>query len=255
MSLLEIKNLEVSYGPASVIKGLSMEVQEGAIVAILGANGAGKSTILRAASGLIAPAKGKIFFGGREIKGMEPEEIVRIGISHAPEGREIFPELSVYKNLIMGAFIRNDSDKIKEDIGMVYDYFPILKERKNQLAYTLSGGEQQMLVIGRALMSSPALLLLDEPSLGLAPLLVKGIFEIVKRINKENNTSILLVEQNARMALTIAGHGYILESGRIVMDDSTEKLRANADVQEFYLGIQDHGVRGKRRWKRRKQWR
>ncbi len=255
MALLEVKNIEISYGPISIIKGVSFNINAGSIVTILGANGAGKTTILRTISGLIAPEKGKISYNGEEISGLEPEVIVRKGISHVPEGREIFPDLSVKKNLLMGAYIQKDTNKIKEDIDRVNYYFPILDERKNQPAYTLSGGEQQMLVIGRALMSHPELLLLDEPSLGLAPFLVKNIFEIIRQINREEKTAILLVEQNARMALALAEHGYILETGRMVMDDTTEKLRDNEDVKEFYLGMKEEGVRSSRRWKKKKQWR
>lgn len=255
MALLEVKNLEVSYGPINVAKGISFDIEEGSIVTILGANGAGKTTVLRTISGLIEPEKGEVFFKGREIHGLEPEVIVKMGISHVPEGREVFPDLTIHKNLVMGAFIRNDSERISEDMKRVYDYFPVLRDRKNQLSYTLSGGEQQMLVIGRAFMSRPELLLLDEPSLGLAPFLVKEIFNIVKRINQEEKTSILLVEQNAMMALSVAQHGYILEVGRMVMDDTTERLKENEDVKEFYLGIREEGIRGTRRWKKKKQWR
>lgn len=255
MDVLEVKNIEVSYGPVNVAKGISFEINEGAIVTILGANGAGKTTILRTISGLIEPEKGSVIFDDKPIHGLEPEEIVKMGISHVPEGREVFPDLTVYKNLMMGAFTRSDSRSIAEDLERIFTYFPILKERKNQLAFTLSGGQQQMLVIGRALMARPRLLLLDEPSLGLAPLLIKEIFNIITRINQEEKTTILLVEQNAKMALSVARHGYILEVGRMVMDDTTERLLANADVQEFYLGMREEGVRGTRRWKKKKQWR
>ncbi len=253
--VLETKNLEVSYGPVNVAKGISFAIEEGKIVTILGANGSGKTTILRTISGLIEPEKGQVIYEGEEIQGLEPEVIVNKGISHVPEGREVFPDLTVYKNLMMGAFLRKDNQGIANDMERVYNYFPILLERQDQFAYTLSGGEQQMLVIGRALMSKPRLLLLDEPSLGLAPSLVKKIFEIIKRINQEENVTILLVEQNAKMALDIAEHGFILEVGRIVMDESTEKLKANEDVQEFYLGMREEGIRGTRRWKKKKQWR
>ncbi len=255
MALLDVKNMEVSYGPINVAKGISFSIEEGSIVTILGANGAGKTTVLRTISGLIEPEKGKVLFEGNEIQGLEPEVIVKMGISHVPEGREVFPDLSVHKNLMMGAFIRKDSRGVADDLKRVYDYFPVLKEREKQLSYTLSGGEQQMLVIGRAFMSRPKLLLLDEPSLGLAPLLVKNIFDIIKRINEQEKTTILLVEQNARMALAVAQHGYILEVGRIVMDDTTERLRENEDVKEFYLGMREEGIRGTRRWKKKKQWR
>lgn len=253
--VLETKNLEVSYGPVNVAKGISFAIEEGKIVTILGANGSGKTTILRTISGLIEPEKGQVIYEGEEIQGLEPEVIVNKGISHVPEGREVFPDLTVHKNLMMGAFIRKDNQGVANDMERVYNYFPILRERQDQFAYTLSGGEQQMLVIGRALMSKPRLLLLDEPSLGLAPSLVKKIFEIIKRINQEENVTILLVEQNAKMALDIAEHGFILEVGRIVMDESTEKLKANEDVQEFYLGMREEGIRGTRRWKKKKQWR
>ncbi|MDO9228541.1 MAG: ABC transporter ATP-binding protein [Syntrophales bacterium] len=255
MPMLELRNIEVSYGPVSVAKGISFKIEKGAMVTILGANGAGKTTILRTISGLIEPEKGKVLFEDQEIQGLEPEEIVKRGISQVPEGREVFPDLSVHKNLMMGAFIRRDQKEIGKDIQRIFGYFPVLHQRKDQLAYTLSGGEQQMLVIGRALASRPKLLLLDEPSLGLAPFMVKELFGIIKRINAEDGTTILLVEQNARMALSIAQHGYILEVGRIVMDDTTERLRENEDVQEFYLGMREEGVRGARRWKKKKQWR
>jgi len=255
MAMLEVRNLEVSYGPVNVLKGISFDVEEGSIITILGANGAGKTTILRTISGLIAPDKGTIRFLGDEIQSLEPEVIVKRGISHVPEGREVFPDLSVYKNLLMGAFIHKDTTERAADILRMSQYFPILESRKDRLSYTLSGGEQQMLVIARALMSHPRLLLLDEPSLGLAPLLVKQIFDIVKRINREEKTTTLLVEQNARMALNVAEHGYILEVGRMVMDDSTKRLLENEDVQEFYLGMREEGIRGTRRWKKKKQWR
>jgi branched-chain amino acid transport system ATP-binding protein len=255
MTMLELRNIEVSYGPVSVAKGISFKIEQGSIVTILGANGAGKTTILRTISGLIEPEKGKVLFEGQEIQGLEPEVIVKKGISQVPEGREVFPDLSVLKNLRMGAFIRKDRQKTEEDIQKIFDYFPVLEKRKDRMAYTLSGGEQQMLVVGRALASRPKLLLLDEPSLGLAPFMVKELFGIIKRINSEDGTTILLVEQNARMALSVAQHGYILEVGRIVMDDTTERLRENEDVQEFYLGMREEGVRGARRWKKKKQWR
>lgn len=254
--ILETKNLEVSYGPVNVTKGISIGIEEGKIVTILGANGSGKTTILRTISGLVKPDKGTVTYKGKPIQGMEPEAIVKMGISQVPEGREIFHDLSVYKNILMGSFTRKDGSKeIEKDIQKMYEYFPILKERSNQYSDTLSGGEQQMLVIARALMSRPKMLLLDEPSLGLSPAFVKKIFGIVKQINEQEGTTILLVEQNARMALDIATHGFILEVGRIVMDDETEVLKANPDVQEFYLGIRESGIRGTRRWKKKKVWR
>ena len=254
MSLLKIRNLEVSYGPVSVIRGISLEVREGDKVTILGANGAGKTTILRAISGLLRPEKGVIEFRAERIDGKEPDEIVRMGISHVPEGREIFPDLTVRENLRMGAFIRKDRGGAQTDLEKVLGYFPVLKDRQNQRAGTLSGGEQQMLAISRAFMSSPKLMLLDEPSLGLAPFLVGEIFRIINRMNREG-TTILFVEQNARVALEVAGYGYILEVGRVVLENTSRELMENEDVKEFYLGVKEAGVRGTRRWKRKKKWR
>jgi len=254
MSLLKIRNVEASYGPVNVIRGVSLEVQEGDKVTILGANGAGKTTILRTLSGLLQPEKGTIEFMGERIDGREPDEIVRMGISHVPEGREIFPDLTVRENLRMGAFIRKDKDRVRTDAERVLGYFPVLKDRQNQRAGTLSGGEQQMLAIGRAFMSNPKLMLLDEPSLGLAPFLVGEIFRIVNRMNREG-TTILFVEQNARVALEVARYGYILEVGRVVLENTSQELMENEDVKEFYLRIKEAGVRGTRRWKRKKKWR
>jgi branched-chain amino acid transport system ATP-binding protein len=254
MSLLKIRNLEVSYGPVSVIRGISLEVREGDKVTILGANGAGKTTILRTISGLLRPEKGTIEFRGERIDGKEPNEIVRMGISQVAEGREIFPDLTVRENLRMGAFIRKDKGGVQTDLERVLGYFPVLKDRQNQRAGTLSGGEQQMLAISRAFMSSPKLMLLDEPSLGLAPFLVGEIFRIINRMNREG-TTILFVEQNARVALEVAGYGYILEVGRVVLENTSRELMENEDVKEFYLGIKEAGVRGTRRWKRKKKWR
>jgi branched-chain amino acid transport system ATP-binding protein len=255
MSLLKVRNIETYYGPIMAIKGVSFDVAEGAIVTILGANGAGKTTILKTISGVMDPKKGTIEFMGQRIDSMAPNKIVRLGISQVPEGREVFHDLTIKENLLMGAYLRNDREGIKNDLDLVCNYFPILKERTTQLAGELSGGQQQMVVIARALMARPKLMLLDEPSLGLSPLLVKEIYAIIQRINKEQGTTILLIEQNAPMALSVASHGFVLELGRIVMDDTCEALLANEDVQEFYLGIKEESIRGSRRWKRKKKWR
>ncbi|UCE51040.1 MAG: ABC transporter ATP-binding protein [Desulfobacterales bacterium] len=255
MSLLKVRNIETYYGPIMAIKGISFDVQEGAIVTILGANGAGKTTILKTISGVMDPEKGTIEFMDQRIEGMPPDRVVRMGISQVPEGREVFHDLTVKENLMMGAYVRKDRAGIQKDLQMVYDYFPILGERTAQYAGDMSGGEQQMIVIARALMARPKLMLLDEPSLGLSPRLVKEIYEIIVRINKEQKTTLLLVEQNAPMALSVASHGFVLELGRIVMDDTCEELLANEDVKEFYLGIKEESVRGSRRWKRKKKWR
>lgn len=255
LSLLKVNNIESYYGPIVAIRGVSLEVREGDIVTILGANGAGKSTILKTISGVMDPEKGSIEFMGKRIERMEPHQVVRLGISHVPEGREIFPDLSVKENLIMGSYLRQDRDGIREDLHTVFQYFPVLQERNSQIAGSLSGGEQQMLAISRALMARPKLLLMDEPSLGLSPILVKEIFDIIKRINQEQKTTILLVEQNARMALNLAHFGYILEVGRIVLANKCQELLENEDIKEFYLGIKKEGVRGHKRWKRKKKWR
>ena len=253
--LLSIRNIETFYGAVLALRGVSLDVEKGKIVTILGANGAGKTTLLKTISGVMDPEKGKIEFQGEEIQGMEPSKIVRKGIVHVPEGREIFPFLSVEENLMMGAYTRKDKQNLLKDLEMVYGYFQILRERHSQQAGYLSGGQQQMLAIGRGLMSKPVLMLLDEPSLGLSPLLVQEIFAIIKRLNKEQNVTILLVEQNANVALKAADYGYVLEIGRIVMDDTADKLLASEDVQEFYLGLQEDGQRDQKRWKRRKTWR
>jgi branched-chain amino acid transport system ATP-binding protein len=255
MSLLKVRNIETYYGPIMAIKGVSFDVAEGAIVTILGANGSGKTTILKTISGVMDPQKGTIEFMGRPIHSMAPNKIVRLGISQVPEGREVFHDLTIKENLLMGAYLRKDREGINKDLDLVYDYFPILKERTSQLAGELSGGQQQMVVIARALMARPKLMLLDEPSLGLSPLLVKEIYAIIKRINREQGTTILLIEQNAPMALSVASHGFVLELGRIVMDDTCKALLANEDVKEFYLGIKEEGIRGTKRWKRKKKWR
>lgn len=254
-ALLVLGNLESAYGPVRAIRGVSLAVPAGAIVTVLGANGAGKSTILKTISGILEPQKGSIVFDGRPIHGLDPAEIVRRGICHVPEGREVFPLLSVHDNLMMGAYTRRDRDGIARDLERVHAYFPILRERAKQEAGQLSGGQQQMLAISRALMGRPRLMLLDEPSLGLSPKLTREIFDIIRRINAEQGTTILLVEQNANMALELADYGYVLEVGRIVMEDRCERLREKADIQEFYLGVKDAGARGERRWKRKKVWR
>jgi len=234
-TMLKIDNINVYYGAIHAIKGISLEVHEGEIVTLIGANGAGKSTTLRTISGLLKPKSGKITFLGKDIAGKPAHEIVREGISQVPEGRRIFAEMSVLENLELGAFIRTDADGIKEDMEMVFRRFPRLEERKDQQAGTLSGGEQQMLAMGRALMSRPKLLLLDEPSMGLAPLLIREIFSIIEDINK-TGTTILLVEQNANMALSIADRAYVLETGRITLSGDAGKLAASEDVRKAYLG-------------------
>jgi len=256
-TLLEIKNIETFYTLIYALRGVSLTVEEGTITAILGNNGAGKSTILKTVMGLLddQPDKGTIEFMGKRIDRKDPEVIVRMGLSYVPEGREVFEELSVRENLLMGAYIRRDRSGIKRDFERMYEYFPVLRERENQWAGTLSGGEQQMLAIGRALMNQPKLLFLDEPSLGLSPILVKEIFNIIKTINREGVT-ILLVEQNARMALAISHVGLILESGRFVMKGKSKELMNDKDVQEFYMGIRsEESAKGYQRWKRKKRWR
>jgi len=253
--ILKLLNVESAYGPIRAIRGVSLQVQRGQIATVLGSNGAGKSTILKTISGIIDPRRGSVAFKGEDITARDPALIVQRGLSHVPEGREVFPLLSIHDNLMMGAYTRRDRDFVARDIEVVYNYFPILRERAAQDAGLLSGGQQQMLAISRALMAAPDLMLLDEPSLGLSPRLTREIFEIVIRINRERGTTILLVEQNANMALNVADFGYVLENGRIVMEDSCDKLREKDDIKEFYLGMKDAGVRGERRWKKKKTWR
>jgi len=222
---------------------------------VLGSNGAGKTTVLKTISGIIDPRKGTVQFDGDNITAMDPAHIVQRGLVHVPEGREVFPLLSVRDNLLMGAYTRSDKDAIAKDIETAFAYFPILRERAAQPAGLLSGGQQQMLAIARALLSNPEMILLDEPSLGLSPKLTQEIFEIVLRINRERGTTMLLVEQNANMALNVADYGFVLESGRIVMEDTCERLLQKDDIKEFYLGLKEAGARDERRWKKKKTWR
>ena len=254
MALLNLRNIETYYGPIMAIRGVSLEVNEGSIVTILGANGAGITTVLKTISGAMDPQKGSVTFDDVDITGWDPDKVARLGIGHVPEGREVFPFLSVEENLSMVAFTRTGS-VVKRDLEMVYEYFPTLADRKKLEAGFLSGGQQQMLAIGRSLMLAPKLMLLDEPSLGLSPRLVEEIAEIVVRLNKEQGVTVLLVEQNAKVALEISDYGYVMEIGRIVMEDTCERLASATDIQEFYLGMKDQGVRGRRRWKQRKTWR
>lgn len=254
-TILNLANVESAYGPIRAIRGVSLKVAQGEIAAVLGSNGAGKTTILKTISGIIDPRRGVVEFKGESITAKDPSDIVRRGLSHVPEGREVFPLLSVRDNLLMGAYTRKDRDAVGRDIETVYGYFPILKERATQNAGLLSGGQQQMLAISRAIMAAPELILLDEPSLGLSPRLTREIFEIIVRINRERGTSMLLVEQNANMALNASDYGYVLENGRIVMEDNCAALREKDDIKEFYLGMKEEGVRGERRWKKKKTWR
>jgi len=235
--MLEITDIDIFYGNIRALHGVSLNVNQGEIITLIGANGAGKSTTLMAISGIVPPRKGSIRFEGREIHAMAPDAIVKLGLCQVPEGRHIFPDLSVAENLDMGAFLRKDPKGIKRDLEYVYQLFPILAERRNQPGGNLSGGEQQMLAISRALMSRPRLLLLDEPSMGLAPLVTRQIFEIIQTINKEQGTTIFLVEQNANLALQVAHRGYVLENGRVVMQDRAATLLSNTAIQKAYLGI------------------
>jgi branched-chain amino acid transport system ATP-binding protein len=254
-ALLSVSNVETYYGPIMALRGVSFTVPAGAIVTILGANGAGKTTILKTVSGVMDPQKGAVTLEGRPIHGLDPDRVARLGLSHVPEGREVFPFLTVRENLRMGAYTRRDTDQVARDLEMVAEYFPVLAARAAQYAGSLSGGEQQMLAIARALMARPKVMLLDEPSLGLAPKLVRDIFEIIRRINRERGVTVLVVEQNANIALHTADYGYVLELGRIVMEDTCERLLGKDDIREFYLGLKESSVRGTRRWKRKKTWR
>jgi branched-chain amino acid transport system ATP-binding protein len=235
--LLKMREVETYYGSAQALKGISLEIKQGELIAILGANGAGKTTLLRTISGLNEPRRGLIEFEGQKIDRLSPDDIVKLGISHCPEGRKLFPQMTVFKNLTLGAYVRRrDQHGIGETMEEVFALFPVLKERQQQLAGTLSGGEQQMLVIGRALMSKPKLLMLDEPSLGIAPLLVDRIFEVIKDIN-QRGTTILLVEQNAAIALSIADHGYVMETGEVVLSGEAKQLLSEEKVKQAYLGL------------------
>ena len=235
--MLKLENVSTFYGNIQALKSINLEVQEGEIITLIGANGAGKSTTLMSISGVVPPKEGEIYFEGEPITGEAPDSIVKRGIIQVPEGRHIFPGLSVQENLDMGALLRNDKPGIAEDLDYVFSLFPILKDRRGQAGGTLSGGEQQMLAISRALMARPRLLLLDEPSLGLAPLIVQQIFEIIQLINEKDRTTIFLVEQNANLALKVAHRGYVMETGTITMTDNADKLLANEQVRKAYLGV------------------
>jgi len=255
--ILQLNNVEASYGAVKAIRGVSLSVAPGSVVTVLGSNGAGKTTILKTISGILDPQKGSILFRHEKLEGRDPAWIVRQGLVQVPEGREIFPLLTVRENLLMGAYTRpsHEKDEVAKDIEDVYAYFPILKERREQPAGQLSGGQQQMLAISRALLAKPTMMLLDEPSLGLSPKLTKEIFEIIIRINRERGVTLLVVEQNAHIALKYADYGYVLEIGRIVMHDTCAALREKEDIKEFYLGAKESGVREGRRWKKKKTWR
>ena len=235
--MLKLVNVKTFYGNIQALKGINIEISEGEIIALIGSNGAGKTTTLMSISGVVPPREGKIMFMDQQIHEFSPDRIVSLGISQVPEGRHIFPQLSVLENLHMGAFIRNDKDEIKKDIEYLFELFPILTKRRNQAGGTLSGGEQQMLAISRALMARPRLLLMDEPSLGLAPIIVKQIFSIIKKINAEQKTTIFLVEQNANLALQVADRGYVIENGCIVIEDTADNLLSNNEVKKAYLGL------------------
>jgi branched-chain amino acid transport system ATP-binding protein len=238
MPILEIEEIHSYYGNIHALKGVSLTVEEGEIVTLIGANGAGKSTTLRTISGLMKPRKGKVSFEGEDLLPYKPHEIVKKGIAMVPEGRRIFAQLTVSENLDMGAFIRQDRNRVTSDLERVFTLFPRLKERRSQVAGTLSGGEQQMLATARAMMARPRMLLMDEPSMGLAPVLVEAIFETIQRINKEEGTTVLLVEQNALMALSIASRGYVLQTGEILLNDTAANLKQNEMVQKSYLGVE-----------------
>jgi len=254
-ALLEVRGLSVRFGGIVALDAVSFAVPRASVCGLIGPNGAGKTTLLKTISGIMDPLRGTITFCGQEIAGLDPARIVENGLCHVPEGREVFPLLTVHENLLMGAYTRSDRDAVARDLERAYGYFPILAERRDQDAGLLSGGQQQMLAIARALLSAPKMILMDEPSLGLSPKLTREIFDIIIRINRESGTSILLVEQNAHMALHTADYGYVLENGRVVLEDSCARLREKDDIREFYLGLKQQGVRGDRRWKKKKTWR
>ena len=253
-TLLKVTGLKVAYGGIQAVKGVDFEVHEGELVTLIGSNGAGKTTTMKAITGSLPMLDGDIQYLGRSIKGRGAWDLVAEGLAMVPEGRGVFARMTITENLQMGAYVRNDKPEIAADIEKMFVLFPRLRERKDQLAGTMSGGEQQMLAMGRALMSRPKVLLLDEPSMGLSPIMVDKIFEVVEDISKQGVT-ILLVEQNANMALNAADYGYVLENGRIVMEDTCARLREKEDIKEFYLGMKETGVRGERRWKKKKTWR
>ena len=253
--MLELRGVTAGYGHFTALWDVTLRVEAGEAVAVVGPNGSGKTTLMRVISGLVAARTGELVFEGDSLAGRKAHEVVRHGIAHVPEGRRIFPRLSVGDNLRMGAFQPRARQAFAESRARVYDLFPVLRERERQPAGSLSGGEQQMLSISRALMARPKMMLLDEPSLGLSPKLVKEIFDIIVRINRERGVTVLLVEQNANMALHVADYGYVLEVGRIVMEDACDRLLEKDDIKEFYLGVKESSVRGTKRWKRKKTWR
>ncbi|WP_421901552.1 ABC transporter ATP-binding protein [Maridesulfovibrio sp.] len=235
--MLKLKNVNTFYGNIQALRNINIEVEQGEIITLIGANGAGKTTTLMTISGVVPPRTGEVLYNGEPIHKTKPDKIVKMGISQVPEGRLIFPDLTITENLDMGAFLRDDKSGVKADMDHVFELFPILYERRKQLGGNLSGGEQQMLAISRALMARPKLLLLDEPSLGLAPLIIRQIFEIVKKINEESGTTVFLVEQNANLALKTAHRGYVMENGEIILSDTSDKLLANEDIKKAYLGL------------------
>ncbi|MGV0908658.1 ABC transporter ATP-binding protein [Martelella sp. FOR1707] len=252
---LRVSGIETHYGQIAALRGVSLDVEAGSIVTILGSNGAGKTTILKTISGVLNPTRGEVVFDGQNIEGFEPDRVARLGLAHVPEGRELFPFLTVMQNLMLGTTARREDDGVESDLEMIFDYLPRLRELQSRTAGMLSGGEQQMVAIGRALMSRPRILLLDEPSLGLSPKLVKEVLGVVARINAEQGLTVLLVEQNAAQALRVAHFGYVIETGRVVMADTCEALRTKEDIKEFYLGAKQEGGRANRRWKKAKNWR